>query len=137
MVNLNPRTENLTPTGANGGGFAHTQGDLRELQSNLRELRQSVENNNQKIQRVTDRSYGQQFVTSSQVESRIASIPEVSDREIRNVVERTLRDHRLMGPGAYGTIDTEISNVRRDVERIDRSVGNMQKDIDDLERRVD
>ena len=111
--------------------------DLRQLQLNLRNLQESVENNNREIQRITDHRYGQEFVTLSQVESLIRDIPEVSDREIRDVVERTLRVHGLAGTGAYGSMDSTINDIRRDIATIDQSIGDMRRDIDDLKRKVD
>jgi len=123
--------------GIGGRRVTYTQSDVRELQSDLRKLQESVKANYQSIQRITNSRYGREFVTLGEVQSLIRSIPKVSDREIRDVVERTLRDYRLTGPGAYGTVERTVNDIRRDIDRIDQSMRDMQRGIDDLKRKVD
>jgi len=123
--------------GIEGKRFTYSQRDLRELQSALRKLQESVKANYQSIRRITDSGYGREFVTLAQVQSLIGSIPKVGDREIRNVVERTLRDHRLTEPGAYGTIERSVNDIRKDIDRIDQSMRDMRRNIDDLKRKIE
>jgi len=115
--------------GIDGERLTHDHVDLKELQSDLKKLQESVKNNYQSIKRITDSSYGREFVTLDQVQSLI-----------RDVVERTLRDYRLTGPAAYrtdGTISDTVNNIRRDIDRIEQSMGDMRRDIDDLKRKID
>jgi len=123
--------------GIDGRRFTYTKGDLQELQSSLRKLQESVKDNYQSIQRITNSRYGREFVTLGQVQTLIGSIPKVGDREIRDVVERTLRDYRLTGPGTYGTVNRAVNDIRRDVDRINQGMRDMRREIGDLKRKVD
>jgi chromosome segregation ATPase len=123
--------------GINSGQFRQDQDVLRTLQSDLGKLQRRVENNDKRIQDMTDPHQRQDSVTLNQVKDLIRNGPKLSDSKIKDVVERTLRNDGLTDQVTSKTMhQTTVNSLQRKVSSLEREVDSLKREMAGLERRV-